>query len=157
MRGLWVNTWIASQPISSARSIAFQMPPADETWAPNSMRLRYGIVATAETTISWRARLGASAHSQAALLGDDDHDDRRPDRGNCARLRSAYDALGSFVLVPVGMALAGPVSAAIGIDETLWLSIVVFLAATAIIVSIPSVRSIRAAGPAAAAPTIRAA
>ena len=56
---------------------------------------------------------------------------------------SSYDALGSFVLIPVGMALAGPLSAAIGIDETLWLSVAIFLAATAIIVSIPSVRSIR--------------
>jgi hypothetical protein len=57
---------------------------------------------------------------------------------------SSYDALGSFVLMPVGMALAGPAAAAIGIDEFLWLSIVVFLAATAILVSIPSVRRIRA-------------
>jgi hypothetical protein len=57
---------------------------------------------------------------------------------------SSYDALGSFVLMPVGMALAGPVSAAIGIDQTLWLSVAIFLAATAIIVSIPSVRAIRA-------------
>ena len=57
---------------------------------------------------------------------------------------SSYDALGSFVPMPVGMALAGPVSAAIGIDEFLWLSVAVFLAATALIVSIPSVRAIRA-------------
>ena len=35
---------------------------------------------------------------------------------------SSYDALGSFVLMPIGMALVGPVSAAIGITETLWLS-----------------------------------
>jgi MFS family permease len=57
---------------------------------------------------------------------------------------SSYDALGSFVLMPVGMALAGPVSAVIGIDETLWLSVAIFLTATAIIVAIPSVRAIRA-------------
>ena len=57
---------------------------------------------------------------------------------------SSYDALGSVVLMPVGMALAGPVSAAIGVDAFLWLSVAVFLAATAIIVSIPSVRAIRA-------------
>jgi len=57
---------------------------------------------------------------------------------------SSYDALGSFVLIPIGMALAGPVSAVIGIDETLWLGVLIFLVATAIIVSIPSVRAIRA-------------
>jgi len=40
MRGLWVKTCTASQPIASPRSIACQMPPEDETWAPNSMDLR---------------------------------------------------------------------------------------------------------------------
>jgi MFS family permease len=57
---------------------------------------------------------------------------------------SSYDALGSFVLIPIGMALAGPISVAIGIDTTLWLAVVIFLAAAAVIVSIPSVRAIRA-------------
>ena len=41
MRGLCVKTWTALPPISSTRSIAFEMPPAAETWAPKSMRLRY--------------------------------------------------------------------------------------------------------------------
>ena len=41
IRGLWVNTCTASQPISWPRSIAVQMPPEDETWAPKSMRPRY--------------------------------------------------------------------------------------------------------------------
>jgi MFS family permease len=57
---------------------------------------------------------------------------------------SSYDALGSFVLIPIGMALAGPTAAAIGIDETLWLAVVIFLAATAVIAAIPSVWAIRA-------------
>jgi hypothetical protein len=58
------------------------------------------------------------------------------------------------VLIPVGMALAGPISAVIGIDETLWLTVVIFLAATAIIVAIPSVRAIRATpAPGAGEPT----
>jgi len=60
---------------------------------------------------------------------------------------SSYDALGSFVLIPVGMALAGPVAAAIGVDTTLWVAVVVFLVATAIIASVPSVRAIRAPVP----------
>ena len=41
MRGLCVKTWTALPPISSTRSIALEMPPAAETWAPKSMRLRY--------------------------------------------------------------------------------------------------------------------
>ncbi len=64
---------------------------------------------------------------------------------------SSYDALASFVLIPVGMALAAPTAAAIGIDQTLWLAVAIFLAATAIIAAIPSVWAIRA--PAAAAPS----
>lgn len=57
---------------------------------------------------------------------------------------SSYDALGSFVLVPLGMAFIGPVAAATGTTAALWLAVAVFLAATAVIVAIPSVRAIRA-------------
>jgi MFS family permease len=34
----------------------------------------------------------------------------------------SYDALGSFVLIPVGFAVAGPLADAVGADETLWLA-----------------------------------
>jgi MFS family permease len=34
---------------------------------------------------------------------------------------SAWDAIGSLVLIPAGYAIVGPLSDAIGIDETLWL------------------------------------
>ncbi len=61
---------------------------------------------------------------------------------------SSYDALGSFVLVPVGVALAGLVAATIGIDTSLWLVVGVFLGCTTIVAAIPSVRAIRAADPA---------
>jgi MFS family permease len=61
---------------------------------------------------------------------------------------SSYDALGSIVLIPLGMAFVGPVSGAIGVDETLWLAIVICLAATAVIAAMPSVRAIRAPEPA---------
>jgi hypothetical protein len=68
---------------------------------------------------------------------------------------SSYDALGSFVLIPVGMALVGPVSAAIGIEETLWLTVAIFLASTAVIAALPSVWAIRApAADSAGAPTM---
>src|SRR6266511_5935908 len=39
MRGLWLKIWIASQRISSARSMALGRPPPVETWAPISMMM----------------------------------------------------------------------------------------------------------------------
>jgi MFS family permease len=56
---------------------------------------------------------------------------------------SSYDSLGSFVLVPVGLAVAGPVSGAIGITATLLLSAATMLVTKAIVVSRPSVWAIR--------------
>ncbi len=60
---------------------------------------------------------------------------------------SSYDALGSFVLVPVGVALAGPVAATIGVGTSLWIVVGVFLGCTAIVAAIPSVRALRAVEP----------
>ena len=54
----------------------------------------------------------------------------------------SYDWLGSLVLMPVGFAVAGPVSKAIGIDTTLWLSAALLLVSTAAIALVPSVRAI---------------
>ena len=35
---------------------------------------------------------------------------------------SSYDALGSFVAIPIGLSIVGPVSAAIGVSNTLWVA-----------------------------------
>ena len=56
---------------------------------------------------------------------------------------SSYDALGSFVLVPVGLAVAGPVAGAVGITATLLGSAATMLVTKAIVVSRPSVWAIR--------------
>ena len=40
-RGDWLKTWIASQPRSTPRWCACTSPPAVETWAPMSMRVRF--------------------------------------------------------------------------------------------------------------------
>lgn len=56
---------------------------------------------------------------------------------------SSYDSLGSFVLVPVGLAVAGPVAGAIGITATLLASAATMLVTKAIVVSRPSVWAIR--------------
>jgi MFS family permease len=58
---------------------------------------------------------------------------------------SSYDSLGSFVLVPVGSALAGPVAALVGIFPTLVASGLISLACIAIVIAQPSVRAIRSA------------
>ncbi len=58
---------------------------------------------------------------------------------------SAYDWLGSFLFLPAGFALAGPLSDAIGIDPTLWLAAAVLLGSTLAILAVPSVRRLRAA------------
>ena len=66
-----------------------------------------------------------------------------------ARARvSSYDAFGSFVLVPVGTAVAGPVAGAVGIKTTLIAAAITMLATKAIIVSHRSVWAIRRDAPA---------
>lgn len=53
---------------------------------------------------------------------------------------SAYDWFGSLALEPVGLAVVGPLSVAIGTSETLWLSAGVILVCLAAAYSVPSVR-----------------
>lgn len=58
-----------------------------------------------------------------------------------ARTRvSAYDWFGSLALEPVGLAVIGPLSVAIGTSQTLWLSAGVIVVCLAIVYSVPSVR-----------------
>ena len=57
---------------------------------------------------------------------------------------ASYDTLGSFILMPLGMALVGPLSDAIGITETLWIAVFVMWASWAAILALPSVWAIRA-------------
>jgi MFS family permease len=59
---------------------------------------------------------------------------------------SSYDTLGSFVLVPVGMAIAGPAAAAVGVDAWLWAAFATFLGVTVVMLAIPSVWAIRGPG-----------
>jgi len=56
---------------------------------------------------------------------------------------SSYDALGSFVLVPLGSALAGPMSALVGIRATLIGTFAIELACFAFVIAQPSVWAIR--------------
>jgi hypothetical protein len=56
---------------------------------------------------------------------------------------SSYDALGSFVLVPLGAALAGPVAALIGVHATLIAAGTISLVCIAIVAVQPSVWAIQ--------------
>lgn len=56
---------------------------------------------------------------------------------------SSYDALGSFVLLPLGSAVAGPVSALVGVTQTLVGTSAIEAACFAVILVQPSVRAIR--------------
>ena len=64
---------------------------------------------------------------------------------------ASYDTLGSFVLMPIGYAVVGPLSDAIGVTETLLLSLGVMLTTWTLILMLPSVWALRA--PAAVRPT----
>jgi MFS family permease len=64
---------------------------------------------------------------------------------------SSYDALGSYVLLPVGAAIAGPVAAAVGVHTTLWGAGAFDLACCLGVLALPSVWAIRPAAEAPAA------
>jgi MFS family permease len=56
---------------------------------------------------------------------------------------SAYDALGSFVLNPLGAAIAGPVAVLLGTEGALWLAVAAILLCNASMLLIPAVSTIR--------------
>jgi len=56
---------------------------------------------------------------------------------------ASYDTFGSFVLMPLGFALAGPIAHAVGASATLWGALAVDLACWLAILSLPSVWAIR--------------
>jgi len=60
---------------------------------------------------------------------------------------SSYDALGSFVLIPLGMAAAGPLAAWVGVQEAVLLALAVCVVCQVAIVSVPSVWRFRAPEP----------
>jgi hypothetical protein len=65
---------------------------------------------------------------------------------------SSYDWFGSVALNPIGYALIGPVSAAIGIPETLLIAGTLNVLVCLSVLLVPSVRAIRSDGPIATEP-----
>jgi MFS family permease len=60
---------------------------------------------------------------------------------------AAYDAFGSFVLSPLGAAIAGPLAVAVGTSSALWLAAAALLAGNLAMLLIPAVWNIQAASP----------
>ena len=56
---------------------------------------------------------------------------------------SSWDALGSFVCIPIGFAVAGPISDALGVETTLLLAAVVVVVATSLVLLVREVRTLR--------------
>ncbi len=56
---------------------------------------------------------------------------------------SAYDWMGSLAFLPLGFALAGPVSGAIGVSTTLWIGCAVTVVSTLAVLSVRDVRELR--------------
>jgi MFS family permease len=65
---------------------------------------------------------------------------------------TAYDVVGSFALLPVGVALAGPVAGLVGTHALLWLSAGWMAVSTLAVLSVPGVRALRRAESAPAQP-----
>jgi len=59
----------------------------------------------------------------------------------------SYDALGSFVLIPLGLAAAGPVADAIGTEQALVGAALISFAATLAVLFVPDVRNLSRARP----------
>ena len=55
----------------------------------------------------------------------------------------SYDAIGSFVLIPVALAAAGPIADAVGVRATLWGASTLVVAATLPVLAVPDVRRLR--------------
>lgn len=56
---------------------------------------------------------------------------------------SSYDALGSWVAIPIGLSVVGPVSDAIGVSETLWIAVAVQLSSLLAVLGVRDVRELR--------------
>lgn len=58
---------------------------------------------------------------------------------------SSYDYMGSLAFYPLGLAVAGPLSAWLGVSTVLWLGVAAAVGLAAFLVSLPGVRGLRRA------------
>ena len=57
---------------------------------------------------------------------------------------SAYDWFGSLAFQPLGLAIWGPIAAAIGICTALWVAAALVLASTSALLAVPAIRQLQA-------------
>src|SRR3954447_26896611 len=57
---------------------------------------------------------------------------------------SAYDWFGSLAFNPVGMAIWGPIAAAIGLHHALWVAVLALICVNGTLLSLPAIRQLRA-------------
>jgi hypothetical protein len=60
---------------------------------------------------------------------------------------SSWDAVGTYALQPVGLALAGPIAVAVGVSTTLYGAGIIFLVITVGVISMPSIWSFDGSSP----------
>jgi len=54
---------------------------------------------------------------------------------------TSWDTVGSYALTPVGLALAGPIAAVVGVSSTLYAAGAIFLVITLAVIAVPSIRN----------------
>lgn len=59
----------------------------------------------------------------------------------------AYDALGSFALLPIGLAVAGPIAELVGVRAALWGAAAIGIVVTLTVFAVPGVRKLERATP----------
>jgi hypothetical protein len=57
---------------------------------------------------------------------------------------SAYDWFGSLAFNPLGMAIWGPIAAAIGVSSALWVAVASLIVVNGSLLSLPAIRHLRA-------------
>ena len=67
---------------------------------------------------------------------------------------SAYEWVGSSVVMPLGYALAGPLAELLGFDVTLWIAAAILFSSTLVVLALPSVRAVRRATTATEPPVV---
>ena len=68
---------------------------------------------------------------------------------------SAYDWFGSLAFQPLGLAIWGPISVAVGIETSLWLAFLLLVVSGLGLLAVPDIRRLRGAGAVAAAAASR--
>jgi Transmembrane secretion effector len=95
---------------------------------------------------AWGIAAGAFVGGGGLLLGNTLWETTLQQKVSPAALSrvTSYDWFGSLGMAPIGFALVGPLSAAIGVHPTLWLAAAGLLAVDTVVLALPSVRHVEA-------------